>query len=47
LHDGVGVTAELAVDDYLKYLIASTLRFGDTDYHTELLANLRDENSCG
>ncbi|SAL46132.1 Acyl-CoA dehydrogenase [Caballeronia peredens] len=43
LHGGMGVTAELAVGDYLKYLIASTLRFGDTDFHTEILANLPED----
>ncbi|SAK43851.1 acyl-CoA dehydrogenase family protein [Caballeronia ptereochthonis] len=47
LHGGMGVTAELPVGDYLKYLIASTLRFGDADFHTEILADLPDEAHAG
>ncbi|SAL45275.1 Acyl-CoA dehydrogenase [Caballeronia arvi] len=40
LHGGMGVTAELAVGDYFKYLTASSLRLGDADYHADVLANL-------
>lgn len=40
LHGGMGVTAELAVGDYFKYLTASSLRLGDADFHADVLANL-------
>ncbi|SAK57663.1 Acyl-CoA dehydrogenase [Caballeronia catudaia] len=40
LHGGMGVTAELAVGDYFKYLTASSLRLGDADYHADVLASL-------
>jgi alkylation response protein AidB-like acyl-CoA dehydrogenase len=42
LHGGMGVTAELAVGDYFKYLTAASLRFGDTDFHADALARLPD-----
>jgi alkylation response protein AidB-like acyl-CoA dehydrogenase len=40
LHGGMGVTAELAVGDYFKYLTAAALRFGDVDFHADVLAHL-------
>ncbi|BBU32489.1 acyl-CoA dehydrogenase (plasmid) [Burkholderia sp. THE68] len=40
LHGGMGVTAELAVGDYFKYLTAASLRLGDADFHADVLANL-------
>jgi alkylation response protein AidB-like acyl-CoA dehydrogenase len=40
LHGGMGVTAELAVGDYFKFLTASSLRLGDADFHADVLAHL-------
>jgi alkylation response protein AidB-like acyl-CoA dehydrogenase len=40
LHGGMGVTAELAVGDYFKYLTAASLRLGDADFHADVLASL-------
>ncbi|SAL37397.1 Acyl-CoA dehydrogenase [Caballeronia cordobensis] len=38
LHGGIGVTAELAVGDYFKFLTAAGQMFGDASHHTDLYA---------
>ncbi|WP_322047749.1 acyl-CoA dehydrogenase [Paraburkholderia sp. J67] len=40
LHGGIGVTAELAVGDYFKFLMAAGQLFGDADHHTDAFASL-------
>jgi alkylation response protein AidB-like acyl-CoA dehydrogenase len=35
LHGGIGVTAELAVGDYFKFLTAAAQLFGDADHHID------------
>ncbi|NLP60678.1 acyl-CoA dehydrogenase family protein [Paraburkholderia sacchari] len=46
LHGGIGVTAELVVGDYFKFLTAAGQMFGDADHHTDRFARTVAED-CG
>lgn len=45
LHGGMGVTAELAVGDYFKFLTMMDPLLGDTDHHTSAFASLLDADA--
>ncbi|MEM5369571.1 acyl-CoA dehydrogenase [Paraburkholderia azotifigens] len=38
LHGGIGVTAELVVGDYFKFLMGAAQLFGDADHHVDVFA---------
>ncbi|WP_321910645.1 MULTISPECIES: acyl-CoA dehydrogenase [unclassified Paraburkholderia] len=46
LHGGIGVTAELVVGDYFKFLMAAGQLFGDADHHMDAFARLPFEESA-
>lgn len=43
LHGGIGVTAELVLGDYFKFLTAAGQLFGDADHHVDLFARTTAE----
>jgi alkylation response protein AidB-like acyl-CoA dehydrogenase len=46
LHGGIGVTAELEVSDYFKFLTAAGQLFGDADHHTDVFVRTPADSSA-